>query len=227
MRALRQLLGPWGKSDKTIPATFRQPSEPNANVLLIDAPQSSTAEIRIAVRGLARDDNDAWAAEMLAQIARSRWQASVPELANVSVRHEAHLLPGIFLFSASAPQASAAKAVTAAQDIMRQLSQTAPNADETERARTVVVAQLTQQLSQPAGVAEAWLDVDTFKSSRPSTVSTLIRSLTPADVQRVATRLFKDAKAATVVLGNAEKFKPQFPGNVETSGNPITPAAKP
>ena len=227
MRALRQLLGPWGKSDKTIPATFRQPSEANANVLLVDAPQSSTAEIRIAVRGLARDDNDAWAAEMLAQIARTRWQAAVPELANVSVRHEAHLLPGIFLFSASAPQASAAKAVSAAQDIMRQLSQTAPNADETERARTVVVAQLTQQLSQPAGVAEAWLDVDTFKSSRPSTVSTVIRSLTPPDVQRVATRLFKDAKAATVVLGNAEKLKPQFPGNIETSGNTIAPTAKP
>jgi predicted Zn-dependent peptidase len=227
MRALRQLLGPWGKSDKTIPATFRQPSAPNPQVLILNAPESSTAEIRLAVRGLARADVDALSAELLAQIARSRWQAAVPELSNVSVRHEAHLLPGMFVFSATAPQASASKAVAAAQDLMRKLSQTAPSADELERARTTLSAQLSQQLSQPAGLAEAWLDVDTFKSPRPNTLSTLIRSFTPPDVQRVATRLFKDAPAATIVVGNSEQLKAQFPGNVETKANTATPPAKP
>jgi len=227
MRALRQLLGPWGKSDKTIPATFRQPSAPNPQVLILNAPESSTAEIRLAVRGLKRADVDALSAELLAQIARSRWQAAVPELSNVSVRHEAHLLPGMFVFSATAPQASASKAVAAAQDLMGKLSQAAPSADELERARTTLSAQLSQQLSQPAGLAEAWLDVDTFKSPRPNTLSTLIRSYTPPDVQRVATRLFKDAPAATIVVGNSEQLKAQFPGNVETKANTATPPAKP
>jgi len=227
MRALRQLLGPWGKSDKTIPATFRQPSPPNPQVLILDAPESSTAEIRLAVRGLARADVDALSAELLALIARSRWQAAVPELSNVSVRHEAHLLPGMFVFSATAPQASASKAVAAAQDIMRKLSQAPPSADEFERARTMLNGQLSQQLSQPAGLAEAWLDLDTFKSPRPNTVSTLITRYTPADVQRVATRLFKDAPAATIVVGNSEQLKAQFPGNVETKANTATPPAKP
>lgn len=227
MRALRQLLGPWGKSDKTIPATFRQPSPPNPQVLILDAPESSTAEIRLAVRGLARADVDALSAELLALIARSRWQAAVPELSNVSVRHEAHLLPGMFVFSATAPQASASKAVAAAQDIMRKLSQAPPSADEFERARTMLNGQLSQQLSQPAGLAEAWLDMDTFKSPRPNTVSTLITRYTPADVRRVATRLFKDAPAATIVVGNSEQLKAQFPGNVETKANTATPPAKP
>ena len=227
MRALRQLLGPWGKSDKTIPATFRQPSPPNPQVLILDAPESSTAEIRLAVRGLARADVDALSAELLALIARSRWQAAVPELSNVSVRHEAHLLPGMFVFSATAPQASASKAVAAAQDIMRKLSQAPPSADEFERARTMLNGQLSQQLSQPAGLAEAWLDLDTFKSPRPNTVSTLITRYTPADVRRVATRLFKDAPAATIVVGNSEQLKAQFPGNVETKANTATPPAKP
>src|SRR5580765_5862655 len=36
MRALRQLLGPWQKGDRTIPATFRQPNAPDARTLLID-----------------------------------------------------------------------------------------------------------------------------------------------------------------------------------------------
>jgi zinc protease len=224
MRTLRQLLGPWGKSDKTIPATFRQPSAPNPQVLILDAPESSTAEIRLAVRGLARGDTDGLPAELLALIARNRWQAALPELSNVSVRHEAHLLPGMFVFSATAPLASASKAVSAAQDVMRKLSQAPPVADEFERARTMVAARLSQQLSQPSGLAEAWLDVDTFKSPRPSTVSTLIGSYTPADVQRVATRLFKDAAAASVVVGNSEQLKAQFPGNVQTNANPATPA---
>ncbi len=227
MRALRQLLGPWGKSDKTVPATFRQPSTPNATVLVLNAAGISNAEIRLAVRGLARGDNDALAAELLAHVARSRWQAALPELSNVAVRHDAHLLPGMFVFSATAPQASAAKAVAAAQEVMRRLSQTAPNADEVERARSALSAQLSQQYSQPAGIAEAWLDVDTFKSARPSTVSTLVRSLTPADIQRVAVKLFKDANAATVLVGNAEQLKSQFPGNVETYSNTAAPPAKP
>jgi predicted Zn-dependent peptidase len=96
-----------------------------------------------------------------------------------------------------------------------------------ERARTTLSAQWSQQLSQPAGLAEAWLDMDTFKSPRPNTVSTLITSSTPADVQRVATRLFKDAPAATIVVGNSEQLKAQFPGNVETKANTATPPAKP
>jgi zinc protease len=224
MRVLRQLLGPWGKSDKTIPATFRQPPAPSPQVLILDAPESSAAEIRVAVRGLSRADADALPAEMLALVARNRWEAAAPELSNVAVRHEAHLLPGMFVFSATVPQASASKAITAAQEVMRKLSQAPPAADEFERARTIVTARLSQQLSQPSGLAEAWLDVDTFKSSRPSTVSTLIRSYTPADVQRVATRLFKDAPAATIVVGNSEQLKAQFPSNVETHANPATPA---
>jgi zinc protease len=227
MRALRQLLGQWGKSDKMIPATFRQPASPNPNVLVLDAPQSSSAEIRLALRGLGRSDSDALTADLLARIAQTRWQAAVPELSNVSVRHEPHALPGMFLFSATAPQGSAGKSVTAAQDVMRKLVQAAPAADEFEGARTALAAQLAKQFSQPSGVAEAWLDVDTFKSPRPITVATLIRSLTPNDVQRVATKVFKDAPAATVAVGNAEQLKSQFSGNVETHNNTVTPLAKP
>jgi len=226
MRALRQLLGPWGKSDKMIPATFRQPAPVDPHVLVVDAPSTSTTEIRMAVRGLARGDNDALGAEVLALVARSRWQAAAPELSNVSVRHEAHLLPGMLVFSATAPQTSALKGVVAAYNIMKALSQAPPAADELERARRSLISQLSQQFSQPAGLAEAWLDVDTFKSSRPSTVSVLLGSLTAADIQRVAGRLFKDASAATVVVGSAEQLNSQFSGWRPTPNAPA-PLAKP
>jgi len=81
-----------------------------------------------------------------------------------------------------------------------------------------------------------WLDADTFKSTRPSTVATLIRSLTPADLQRVTARLFKDVAMATVVVGNSEQLKATFTGNVEIKSavapdtkpiNPVVPTPKP
>jgi predicted Zn-dependent peptidase len=133
----------------------------------------------------------------------------------------------MFVFSATVPQASAPKAVSAAQDVMRQLTQAPITQDELERARTTLVGQLSQKVSQPAGAAQAWLDVDTFKSPRPNNVSSLIRSYTAADIQRVAIRLFKDAPTAKIVVGNSEQLKAQFPGNVETRANTVAPAAKP
>src|SRR6266481_879180 len=59
MRALHQLLGPWQQGNRTVPATFRAPHPPDPRVLVIDQPGSATAEVRLAVRGLARTDRDA------------------------------------------------------------------------------------------------------------------------------------------------------------------------
>src|SRR5881394_4114445 len=74
MRALRQLLGPWQKGDRIVPATFRQPGAVDDRVLLIDAPAATNVEVRLAVGGLSRSDADAMTASVLARIARNRWQ---------------------------------------------------------------------------------------------------------------------------------------------------------
>ena len=226
MRALSQLLGPWGKSDRTIPATFRQPGAPDTRILVVDTPGATNAEIRMAIRGLARGDNDALAADLLALIIRNRWKTAVPDLSAASVRDETHVLPGMFVLSASAPNGSAAKATSAAQDIIRSLIQAGPTAQEVETARGFLLTQLSNEFSQPETMATRWLDMDTFKSPRPSTVATLIRSLTAADIQRVAAKLFKDVAMATVVVGNQEQLKATLTGNVEFK-SAIAPDTKP
>lgn len=226
MRALRQLLGLWGKSDRTIPSTFRQPGAPDTRVLVIDSPGATNAEIRLAIRGLARGDREALAANVLALIIRDRWKTAVPDLSQVSVRDEGHVLPGIFVLSASAPTGNAAKAAAAAQDIIKSLIQTGPTAQELESARGAILNRLATEFSQPETMSTHWLDMDTFKSTRPSTVATLIRSLTPGDIQRVTARLFKDVAMATVVAGNSEQLKATFTGNVEIK-SAVAPEAKP
>jgi zinc protease len=231
MRALRQLLGPWSKSDRTVPATFRPPDAPDARVQVVDHPGATAAEVRLAVRGLARADRDYAAASLLAQILRTRWQAISPDLTSVFVRHEAHLLPGIFVFGASAPTATASKALASAQQLMKALAQSPPTIEEVERARNEILSGLSSRTSQTDSVADLWLDIETFKLTSHESQSNVIRSITPADVQRVAGRLFKDASPATVVVGNSALLRSGFDRAIEVRGEaavgPGSPAKKP
>lgn len=215
MRALRQLLGPWQKGDRTIPATFRQPEAPDARVLVINQSPASTTEIRVAVRGVARADRDSLTAQVLTRIARERWLSAVAELSSASVKEDEHALPGMFVFSATAPQASAAKAVTAARDVMNALAQTGANATEFERARSAIAAELSTRANQSEAIADAALDADTYKLPASFQPLNDINRITLADVQRVAARLFKDAAVATVVVGDADQLKAAFGTNVE------------
>jgi zinc protease len=236
MRALRQLLGPWQKGNRTVPATFRQPNAPDARILIVDHPGAQRAELRLAVRGLARSDRDAQSASLLALVVRDRLRAISPELSTAFARHEAHDLPGVFVLGASVPSTLAAKAVSAAQDIIASLANTGPTALEFERARAELLADISRQTSQEdsrEALAEDWLAIEIYKVS-PAAAQ--IRSLTLADTQRVATRLFKDAAHAKIVVGEAEQLKSSFGGiaevrgaksEVKTKADPATPTRKP
>ena len=218
LHALRQLLGPWSKGDRTVPATFRQPDPPDARVLVVNQPGAATAEIRLAVRGLARSDRDAAAASLLAYIARDLWQQETLELSSVSVRHDPHALPGIFVMGASVPGASASKAVATAQKVVRRLYQVTLSANELQNWRSADMSELSRQsLHQDSAevIADTWLDIETFKLPPKSGQVSSLEDLTPADLQRVATRLFKDVSVATVVVGDYEQVKATFDRNIE------------
>ena len=231
IRTLRQLLGPWTKSDRSIPATFRQPDPPDARVLIVNQADSSAAEIRLAVKGLARSDNDAAAALLLARIVSHRWEAASPD-ARIFARHETHALRGIFVLGASVPAASAAQAVANAQQAIRSLAQNPPTPAELERARNEAPVNVSQRSSEADSLAQWWLDIETFKDSSRS--GPAIVSL--GDLQRVGNRLFKDVPVATVVVGNYEQLKTSFGKNAElradkldakTAADSVSPAKKP
>jgi zinc protease len=236
MRTLRQLVGPWQKSDRMVPATFRPPAAPETRIMLLNQANGTTAEIRLAVRGLARSDRDAAAAALLAQIVRSRWQAAQPDLLSVFVRDDAHLLPGAFVLGGAGPNASAAKAVVVAQQVLRMLAQSGPSAAELEGARAIVLADLNRRASQSESIADLWLDIELFKLAAAPAQASSIQSLTVGDIQRVASRLFKDASIATVVIGDFEQLKATFDGTVElrsekpntgSAVDPVMPTKKP
>ena len=234
LRALRQFLGVWRKGDQVVPPTFRQPEAVDARPLVIDFPGLPDAEVRVAVRGVARAERDAAAGAVLAELARTRWLAAAPELKGraVTVRHDARALGGTFTFGASVPTtAAAAQALESARKVLDALAATAVPADELETAKKSAAAALNKQAEGGEQPADSLLDSQTYGTAQAS-ASELARAaaaLTPADVQRVAAKLFRE-QAASVVVGDAARLRADLArlGEVETGGDaPAKPAPKP
>jgi zinc protease len=241
LRALRQLLGVWRKSEGIVPSTFRQPDTPNTQTLLVDFPGTESAEVRVAVRGLSRSDRDYAGANILALIARDRWRAAMPELGQSAffVRHDGHVLPGIFVMGASIRATDAARALQTAQQVLQDLIRTPPSAAEIERARGEAVATFNRQMEKPDTIADLWLDADTYKLSPVVERARALSAVNAADVQRVAGRILSGAASsttpnkaaltpvATVVVGSATQLKSDLERSVKVEvmgeGNETTP----
>lgn len=222
MRALRQLLGVWRKSEQIVPATFRQPVPPDARTLVINAPADQSVEIRLALRGFSRQDADAPAAALLAVLARQRWEKLLPELGRspVFVRHDAFTLPGIFVMGASVDNLLAGKALGSAREAIQSMASSPVPPAELEQAKAQLVAQVNKELATSNGMADAWLDVDTYGLSSVAESVRALSAVSSSDVQRAATRLLKDGAFASLAVGNSEVVKTQLEryGKIEIMG---------
>lgn len=231
LRTLRQSLGAWRKSERTVPTTFRQPEPPDARTLVIDFPATPDAEVRLAVRGHARSDRDHAAAQVLAVLVRERWLKAMPELKDraVFVRHEAHTGGGIFRMGASVRSgAGAAQALESARAVLNKLAATPPSADELENAKRLSAATVNEATKSMETLADAWLDVHTYATDAASVSETVraVNALSTADVQRVAARMFLHTPLATIAVGDASQLRTELArvGVVEVFGAAATPA---
>ena len=116
-----------------------------------------------------------------------------------------------------------------ARKVIDSLTTTPVTPDELERAKTEVINELSAELSKPDSFPDPWLDMDTYRLSEAQDQIALLRSVTAADIQRVANRLFKSASVATVVAGETLQLKPALEGRVpfEVLGEIATPAPSP
>ncbi|HEV7374251.1 MAG TPA: pitrilysin family protein [Pyrinomonadaceae bacterium] len=231
IRALKQLLGGWRKSDTIVPATFRKPEAPDARTLIIDLPGTDAAEVRLAVRGLARSDKDIASATLLSLMARDLWLTTQPLLGKSAffVRHEAHMLPGLFVMGASVPAAEASNMLTGAHKVLQSLSKDAVTPALLEHARNEAIAELTKQTERPESLADLWLDTDTFQLASIEDRLQQLRSVTLEDVRRTASKLFNESSMAAVALGSAEQLKPvlERAGKIEILGATVSTTPNP
>lgn len=230
-RTVRQLLGPWRKTENIVPTTFTQPKAFDPRTLIVNG-AGPTAEIRLAVRGVARPDADFPAAEVLARVAQHRWQAMAAELANqpVFVSSDAYVLPGMLVMGAAVSTDKTADALANAKKVIESLTSTQVTVAELDRARTEVVNETVASATKAEAVPDPWLDADTYRLRAIQDLPALLRAVTPADVQRVARRLFKvPATVASVVVGEADSLKTALQGRVqfEVLGEVVVPTTTP
>jgi zinc protease len=229
-RTVRQLLGPWHKNEKLVPTTFTQPKPADPRTLIINVPGPST-EVRLAVRGLARSDADFHASLVAARLAQHRWVAMATELANqpVFVRSEAYVLPGVFVMGASVNTDKTGDALANAKKVLESLQSTPATPAEVERAKAEVVTELTAATTKNETIPDPWLDAATYRLKAVQDQVALLRAVTPADIQRVANRLFKDATVASVVTGETAQLKATLEGRIpfEVLGEVAAPAPAP
>ena len=77
---LRQLLGPWRKSEQIVPTTFRQPNPLTHAHLIVNVLRPKSPRYVLAVRGVSRSDTDFSLPQFWPRVAQHRWQATAPEL---------------------------------------------------------------------------------------------------------------------------------------------------
>jgi zinc protease len=230
MRVLKQKFGAWRKSEQIVPSTFRAPKPPDTRPLIVSGP-SPSAEIRLALRGVARSDQDFYAAAVLAKVAQDRWQTTAPELITkpVFARSESYVLPGIFTMGTTVGTQMVADSVGSAKKVIDSLITNPITVAELERAKREAIAEISSTVSRSENAPDAWLDMDTYRLKAFQDPITSVQSVSVTDVQRVAARLFKDAAIATVVVGDPVQLKPALQGRLqfEVLGEMPQPTASP
>jgi zinc protease len=230
LRAFRQYLGSWRKSETIAPYTFRQPEPPDARTLIVNHPGTNEVEIRLAARGFSRLDRDRAAASVIAALAHARWAEALKEFQPKSTfaRHDVHFVTGELVLGATVPANAAAQTLEAARTIIKNLAASPVSTVELDKARSIALAAFNERRQHPDALADEWLDVSVHKSTHAAEEAAL-NALTPADVQRVAARLFSDAKLASVVVGDAAQLRNELArlsGGIEEAGaKAVTPPA--
>lgn len=186
-RATRRYFGSWLKSDKIAPSTFRQPDDPDTKMATIVAEGGGESLMRFAFRGFARNDKDYAASAILTFILEDRLKQNLAaNKEKATVRHCAHILPGIVVFGLPMQVGSDVPG-----NLPTLLLSKAITNDEFSSAK----ARITSAYNG-IPVDEFWLNADTFKLTSAADDLKSRDAVTLSDVQRVAERLVKNPVVA-------------------------------
>lgn len=199
-RASKRLFGGWLKSDKKVPATFAQPDAPSAKLEILDSTAEKTSELRFAMRGLARNDMDFYAAQILEKVLLNRLQTR--EGKNSFVRQNANILPGLIVFGVSDWNVGTVKKVgnqialpTDMNTYQNNFLKESVKPDEFEKAKNAFAEKMNKH-----DLLDYWLDADTFKFGSVKDDWQKYQTVSQADVQRVLEKLQKETVTSVLVV---------------------------
>ena len=201
-RAVRRYFGGWRKSERRVPATFAAAEAPDEKPFTVRSASAENSQVRFAMRGLARNDSDFYASQILTKVLQNRLQSQTPADygKNVFVRQEARILPGIIIFGYTSQPKPIIAASDKNENIVNLILRTSVTAEEFNRAKSEFLNEFNQ-----TDTAEIWLDYETYKLTSVKDEIAKAGSVTIADVNRVAERLRKEPVIAVSVMKAAEE----------------------
>ena len=72
------------------------------------------------------------------------------------------------------------------------------------------MSRINNELAKSDGIAQAWLDMDTYALPSVTEQIRTLKLVSQNDLQRAATRLFHEGAFASIVFGNSELVKTQL-----------------
>jgi zinc protease len=206
-RAVRRYFGGWRKNEKKVPVTFAQAETPDEKPFSVKSAYAENSQVRYAIRGLARNDNDFYASQILTNVLQNRLKNRMPGdySQDIFVRQEARILPGVIIFGyTSQPSPVVAAPVNPTpgktENIVSLILASAVTAEEFNRAKNEFLTEFNQ-----TEAAEIWLDFETYKLASVKDELQKANDVTIADVNRVAERLRKEPIIAVSVMKAAEE----------------------
>ncbi len=207
-RAVRRYFGAWEKSDKKVPATFAQPEMPDTKTLTIEIPNVKNNLYRNVKMTVSRGDKDFYATKILTEIWRGQFCYN-DESKNGKSSFEPHLLRGTYIVSVNLLQSnepSAGSRNPCSMILEKDGKAVYPTITQNdfETAKSKIVADLNQKISNVNDLSDWWLDVDTYQLTSVKNELQKANNVTLADVQRVAESLQKQPIVTVTVKKSAE-----------------------
>lgn len=203
-RVVKRFFGSWIKADKKIPSTFASPDSPDTKSFLTKVETENTSELRYAFRGLARNNKDYAASQILTRILHNRLNQTETVKINQpgNVRHETHVLPGIVIFElpkwnvgkfqfAENQVSLPANTFTFVGDLLKENVGQA----EFDNAKSDFLSEFNKQTAP-----DLWLDFMTYKLSSVKDDIQKSSAAAIADAQRILENWRKEAVTTSLVI---------------------------
>lgn len=214
-RAMRRYLGAWLKSDKRVPATFRQPETPQTAELKIDLPDLQKRYTRWASNAPGRASIDYYAA----RIAIRAWQKQLclnDESNRGASRYDVYLLRGIYSVARSEvlpppgaePDPSKLPVYSGPCSLfLHQKDGTVMypviTQQDFDEQKTRLRSEFSQDNQPGSKLTDLWLDIATYNLGSVLEEEKRLDAVTLQDVIKAAEKLQKEP-LVTVVLTRAE-----------------------
>ncbi len=204
-RAVRRYFGSWLKSDKRVPATFRQPDSPDTSPLRIELPNFDKNYTRTAITAPARPDKDYVGMLVLTKIWKEQFAYSdIDEQSCGRPYYQANLLRGTYRVATARKSTGDLFlgrniCIFLGKDADGRYSYPEIKQSDFDKAKAKTVSEFNDLIQSPPGLSNLWLDLDTFKLQSVDDETRKINAVNLADIIQLVDR-FRKSPMVTVLV---------------------------